>query len=117
MLILAIMIMASAPVPDTGGHEALQALTALNNYVEAITWFDACQEQQNGRVLEQLADRIETARSHFAQRYPDIRNISGGDTEYTCVRDERRRATNRRAVRREALRLIDDLEAALTRSP
>lgn len=115
MFALAMMMMASAPVPDTGRHEAEQALTALNNYVEAITWSDACLGQRNGRVLEQLADRIETARGHFAQRYPEIQNLSGGDTDYTCVREATAPTPNRRAIKLETLRLIDDLEAALRR--
>lgn len=115
MLALAIIMIASAAVPEAGKHEALRALMALNNYEEALNFSDACLGQRNSRIMKPLAARIEAARSQFAERYPDFEPIAAGDTDYICDRERATGAADRAAIRREVLRLIVDLEAAVRR--
>jgi hypothetical protein len=113
---------AVAMSPNGGNAEAEQAaanaLVGLNNYLDALSFSDACLDRSDAKVLEPLRPRIEAARDAIISRYPTL--VAGrvaGDTDWTCdqsVGKSHRRA-NHKAIRAEVTRLILALEAAVLR--
>jgi hypothetical protein len=101
-----------------GRREVINALLALNNYIDAVRFSDACTGRADMNVLASLTARIDVVRNRVAVTLPDQADgIEAGDTDYTCDRSAPRRSAKPGALRRHAARLLDRLEAALAALP
>jgi hypothetical protein len=114
-MILTLLLVAAIPPSDEARRAVVgSALAELNNYVEAIGMSDACLHRRDGTALEPLRDRIEQARRRAVAADPALAGTeAAGDTDYACRRTSGPHPVSRRAIRREATRLVANLEAVL----
>lgn len=106
----------AAPRTSTGAAraEVVGALLALNNLIEAISQSDACRGRSDIGALGPLQDRIAKARLRAAKLLPEQTSIvEAGDSDWVCDRSKPDRASSPSALRKQAGRSIDRLEAAL----
>lgn len=106
------------PIPSTedAKAEVVDALLSLDNLIDAIHQSDACLSQSNIDVLGPLQDRIAEARLRTARLIPERASIvDSGDSDWVCDRSRPDGASSPSALRKQAGRSIDRLEAALNR--
>lgn len=114
--LIAVSIMMIGGAAPTSEHDARLALLSLNNFIEGVRFSDACLGQTGAHELDAFAARIEIAKTRIVTRYPALeQSRDAGDTDWACDRAAPPERINHRAIRKEVLRLVEDLEVAADR--
>jgi hypothetical protein len=114
--LIAVSIMVIGGAVPTTEQDARLALLNLNNFVEGIRFSDACMGQTGADALDAFAVRIEIAKTRIIARYPTLEpSRDAGDADWVCDRTAPPERINHRAIRKEVLRLVEDLEGVADR--
>lgn len=110
---LLLLAAVAAQAPDSQ-QQVADALTLLNNYIDAVTFLDACAERNDVRALRPLEERMDAARARAVAAYPALSGAErAGDTDFQCRHSAHMARTPRRVIRKDVERLLGRLDAAL----
>lgn len=114
MLLALFLVLASADPGVESRRDVADALTLLNNYIESVSFADACRHRDDMSALRQLEHRIDAARRRSVAALPSLTGVeTAGDTDFVCLRSSDDARVSRRLIRRDVERLLIGLERAL----